>query len=157
MTDTLRKNATKTRGRPFKPGNAGRPKGARNRATLAAANLLDGEAEALTRKAIELALEGDILALRICLDRILPPRRERNVIVNLPSLRSPGDAGEVSAVILDAVSKGEVTLGEAAELAKLIADHVAMLERSEKYKNSASIFPDLSSLLRRRMQSEDDN
>src|SRR5215831_6568815 len=57
MTDTLRKNATNTRGRPFKPGNAGRPKGARNRATVAAEALLDGQAEALTRKAIERALD----------------------------------------------------------------------------------------------------
>jgi uncharacterized protein DUF5681 len=51
--------AAKQRGRPFKPGQSGnpkdRPKGARNRATIAAESLLDGEAEALTRKAIELA------------------------------------------------------------------------------------------------------
>src|SRR5262249_49446834 len=78
MTGTLRKNATNTRGRPFKPGNAGRPKGARNRTTVAAEALLDGQAEALTRKAIERALGGDILALRICLDRILPARRDRS-------------------------------------------------------------------------------
>src|SRR5690348_2496063 len=49
----------KPRGRPFRPGEsgnpAGRPRGARNRTTLAAEQLLDGEAEVLTRKAIELA------------------------------------------------------------------------------------------------------
>jgi len=99
MTDTPRKNATNTRGRPFKPGNAGRPRGARNRATLAAGALLDGEAEALTRKAIELALDGNILALRLCLERIMPPRREHSVMVSLPELHSPRDAGEVSAAI----------------------------------------------------------
>ena len=49
-----------------------RPKGARNRATLAAETLLDGEAEALTRKAVELALAGDTTALRLCLERVLP-------------------------------------------------------------------------------------
>jgi len=70
--------AGKQRGRPFERGvsgnPAGKPKGARHRATLAAEALLDGEAEALTRKAIELALEGNIFALKICLDRILPAR-----------------------------------------------------------------------------------
>jgi hypothetical protein len=30
---------------------------------------LDGQAKALTQKAIELALSGDMMALRICLDR----------------------------------------------------------------------------------------
>ena len=70
--------ARNQRGRPFTKGQsgnpAGKPKGARHRATLAAEALLDGEAEALTRKVIELALEGNIFALKICLDRILPAR-----------------------------------------------------------------------------------
>src|SRR6516162_9210224 len=81
--------ARNQRGRPFTKGQsgnpAGKPKGARHRATLAAEALLDGEAEALTRKVIELALEGNIFALKICLDRILPPRRERDVALNLPT------------------------------------------------------------------------
>lgn len=49
-----RKPLAGTRGKPFEPGNPGRVPGSRNRATLAAAALLDGEAEALTRKAIEM-------------------------------------------------------------------------------------------------------
>jgi len=62
------KTGRKQRGRPFAPGTsgnpAGRPKGARNRATVAAEALLEGEAEALTRKAVELALAGDVTAQR---------------------------------------------------------------------------------------------
>ena len=79
MSHDPRNNGVKTRGRPFATGNPGRPKGARHRVTVAAEALLDGEAEALTRKAIELALAGDTIALRLCLDRIIPPRRERAV------------------------------------------------------------------------------
>ena len=60
-------------GRRFEEGQsgnpAGRPKGARNRTTLAMQALLEGEAESLTRKAIEMAQEGDPVALRMCLDR----------------------------------------------------------------------------------------
>jgi hypothetical protein len=58
---------------------SGRPPGARHKATVAAEALLDGEAEGLTRKALEMALDGDTVALRLCLERILPPRRERPV------------------------------------------------------------------------------
>jgi hypothetical protein len=72
-------------------GNAGRPNGARHRVTLAAEALLDGEGEMLTRKAIELALAGDPTALRLCLDRILPPRRERPITFKLPALHSAAD------------------------------------------------------------------
>ena len=53
----------RVRGRPFakdRSGNpAGRTVGSRNKTTIAAAALLAGEAEALTRKAVELALVGD--------------------------------------------------------------------------------------------------
>ena len=89
MDDKPRNNAPITRGRPFPPGNPGRPKGARHKATQAIQALLDGEGEALTRKAIELALAGDATALRLCMDRILPALRERPVVVELPPLRAP--------------------------------------------------------------------
>ena len=73
----------KQRGRPFEKGTSGnpsgRPRGSRNATTLALEVLLDGQAQALTQKAIDLALTGDIPALRLCLDRILPPRKHRLV------------------------------------------------------------------------------
>lgn len=130
-----RKNASKTPGRgpgrPFQRGNPGRPKGARHHATLAAEALLDGEAEGLTRKAVEMALGGDTTALRLCLDRILPPRRERPINFILPSLRKPADAIDALAAITGAVSTTEITPSEAAELAKLVEAFVRTLEAND--------------------------
>ena len=54
----------------FTDGNAGRPKGSRNKATIAIESLLEGQAEALTQTAISKALDGDSIALRLCMDRI---------------------------------------------------------------------------------------
>ena len=75
------KTAGQQRGRPFQPGQSGnphgRPVGSRHRATLAAEALPDGEAEELTRTAINLTKGGDMAALRLCLERICPPRRDR--------------------------------------------------------------------------------
>ena len=72
--------AGKQRGRPFQKGQSGnpdgRPKGSRNATTIALETLLDGQATALTQKAIDVALTGDMPALRLCLDRILPPRKD---------------------------------------------------------------------------------
>ena len=64
MTHPDRNNGADTATRPARPGtfragNPGRPPGARNKATLAALALLEGEAEAITRRAIELAKAGD--------------------------------------------------------------------------------------------------
>lgn len=102
---------------------AGRPPGSRNRATLAAAALLQEEAESITRKAIELALAGDLGAIRLCLDRLLPPLRERPLRLDLP-LRSPGDADAAILELLDAVRRGDVTASELQALTKLVAAFV---------------------------------
>jgi Family of unknown function (DUF5681) len=69
---------------------AGKPPGARHRATMAAEALLDGEVQALTRKAIERALEGDGVALRLCLERCRRGRADRN------RTRPAGPAAEAS-------------------------------------------------------------
>jgi hypothetical protein len=98
---------------------------------LAAEALFDGEAEGLTRKAIELALAGDAAALRLCLDRILPPRRERPVHFELPPLQSAADAAAAVAAITAAVADGGITPGEAAELAKLVETFVSAVEATE--------------------------
>src|SRR6476659_7242888 len=89
------KTASRGRGRPFPKGQsgnpAGRPRGSTKRATRAAGLLLDGEAAALTRKGVEMALAGDHAALRLCLDRAVAPRRERAVELALPPIRSADD------------------------------------------------------------------
>lgn len=114
---------SKQRGKPFTKGQsgnpAGKPKGVRNRSTLAAEALLDGEAEQLTRKAIELALAGDTVALKLCLERILPPRKDRTVMFSLPALENADQGASITA-ILEAVSEGRITPGEAEMVVKLI-------------------------------------
>jgi hypothetical protein len=122
----------KSRGRPFAPGRSGnptgRPKGARNKATVLAAQMLEGEAEALLRKLVDKALEGDTAALRLCVDRLLPPRRGRLVTFELPKVETANDASAASAAILAACANGELSPSEAAELMGLVAAHVQMLE-----------------------------
>jgi hypothetical protein len=105
--------------------------GARHKATIAAETLLDGEAEAITRKAVEMALAGDSIAMRLCLDRILAPRRERPVTFELPTLQTPADAAQAMASIAGAVAAAEITPSEAAELAKLVEAFVRVLEANE--------------------------
>src|ERR1700737_5297535 len=100
------------RGRPFAKGRsghpAGRPAGARNRKTLAAAVLLEGEAEALTRRAVDLALAGDPTAMRLCIDRILPPCRERTVKFALPPIESAADIAPAMKAVTSALAAGVI-------------------------------------------------
>jgi hypothetical protein len=104
---------------------------ARNAATVLAEQLLDGEAEGLIRKIIQKAKHGDVTALRICIDRILPPRRERPVHFTMPELYSVGDASKAISALMSAVAKGELAASEAAELSKLVETYVRALEATE--------------------------
>jgi Family of unknown function (DUF5681) len=124
----------KARGRPFEPGQSGnpsgRPKGARNKATVQIEALLEDEAEALTRKVIELALGGSIPALRICFERLLPPRRDHGVAFDLPKIESAADAVAASRAVLESCAAGILSPGEAADVMGLIATHLRALKQT---------------------------
>jgi hypothetical protein len=110
---------------------AGRPKGSRNAATLAVEAMLDGEAERLTRKAIDLALAGDTVALKLCIDRIYPARKDRPVAFPLPPITSPRDAADIAAAVAEAVAAGHITPSEAAEIGKVIEIYVKAYQTAE--------------------------
>jgi hypothetical protein len=100
--------------------------------------LLDGEAETITRKAIELAKDGDLPALRLCLDRIAPPRKDRPVLFELPPVSSAADAAKAAAALLEAVAVGDLTPAEASELGKLIEAYITALEATDFAERLAS-------------------
>src|SRR3989454_4271388 len=107
---------------------AGRPRGSRNRATLLMESLLADDAEAIGRKAIEMAKQGDMAAIRLCMDRLSPPRKGEPVAFELPPLDKPADSVAAVAKIAAAVAAGELTPSEAAELAKVIDVYVRAIE-----------------------------
>jgi len=98
-------NGRNTAGK-FVFGNTGRPKGSRNKATIAIESLLEGQAEALTQTAIKKALEGDSVALRLCMDRIAPPPKDAAVTFSMPIMSNVLDAAEAAGSVLRAMSEG---------------------------------------------------
>ena len=121
------------RGRPFAKGRSGNPAGrrfgSRNKATIAALELLANEAEALTRKAVEAALAGDPTAMRLCLERILP--RDRAVKFALPPIKSAADVARAMGAVTAALADGLITPGEAQAIARVVTTFVQMIETSD--------------------------
>jgi len=119
----------------FKPGQSGnpngRPIGVRNKTTMAVEALLDGDAKALTEKALTLAKAGDLQALRICMDRIVPPRRDRPVTFEMPKLETAQDAAAAVSSLLASVAAGDMTPSEASEVSKVIDVYVRAKETGD--------------------------
>src|SRR5215211_1110997 len=126
MTGETQVSATEQAGgkRLWKPGESGnpggRPKGSKHKTTLALEAMLEGEAEAITRKAIELAKGGDLTAIRLCLDRLLPVRRDRHVSFEAPEIRTAKDAADFAGVLLNKTAAG-----------KLVENYVRAIETSD--------------------------
>ena len=117
------------RGRPFAKGNGGRKLGSRNRASLLADALLEGEEEELVRKGIELAKAGDPQMLKFFLDRILS--KERPVKIDLPLIESRRDLTAAYAAIVKAVGAGEITPSEGSAVAGLLASIARFIDDAE--------------------------
>ena len=99
---------------------SGRPPGSRNRATLLMESMLEGQGEELTRKAMEMALAGDITAMRLCLERLLPPRKDRPIHINLPSIENAQQIAVAMAKVAAATGEGEITPCEGETLANIL-------------------------------------
>jgi hypothetical protein len=128
------------RGRLFVKGRSGNPRGrqvgARNKKTLAAAVLLEGEAEALTRKAVELALAGDPTALRLCIERIVPPCRERPVKFTLPPIENAADIAAAMNAVTAALARGIITPGEAERIANVVDTFARAIATTKRRKSA---------------------
>jgi uncharacterized protein DUF5681 len=113
-------SARKARGRPFKPGNPGRPPGSKNKTTQTLEQLAEGQAELLYQKILEQALAGDVSCQRLLLDRIWPPRKAQPINVTMPPINSSQDALAAIASICTALGEGRLTPDETSALSLVV-------------------------------------
>ena len=127
--------AGKQRGRPFRKGRSGNPsgkaKGTRHKATMAVQALLEGEAEALTRKCVDLAKAGDTTALRLCMERLAPAMKSRAVHLSMPSIETAADVLKAQTAAIRAMASGEITPDEAATIAGVIETKRKAIETAD--------------------------
>jgi hypothetical protein len=107
---------------------AGRPPSSRNKTTLAIEALLEGEGESIARKLVELAQKGDLQAMRLCLDRIAPPRKERSIELHTRPVQGPQDLPLTHQDILIEVAEGRMTPGEGETLSNIVSNHLETLD-----------------------------
>jgi hypothetical protein len=110
---------------------AGRPVGARHRATLLAERLMQQDTETIVKTVVEAAKSGDLAAARIVLDRVAPVRRDSPVRFEFQPIETADDASKAMSRLLGAVASGEVTPSEAVEVSRVVDSFVKAFETSE--------------------------
>ena len=132
MSETTDKKQKGGRFRKGESGNPrGRPRGAKHKTTLLLESLIDDEGETIIKKLIALAKKGNLLAIKLVVERLLPAKKDRAVSVALPSIKDAAGLPRLTSAILAAVSEGELTTTEAAALSALVMNHVKTLETAE--------------------------
>lgn len=138
----------RTKAGQFAKGSSGNPKGkpegSRNKVTIAAENVLEEEAEKLSRKAVELAMKGDGTALRLCIERILPVKKERKVKFDLGEVNGVADHPAAQGRIAKAVSNAELAPSEGLALTSMLDAQRRSLETAELAERLARIEESLS-------------
>jgi hypothetical protein len=122
-------SAKKPRGRPFDIGNPGRKPGSKNKATSLANSLTGEQGEELLRKAVEMAMGGNVAMMKFLLDRILP--KERSIHLELPRLVNALASVDAMAEIVDAVSSGSISPREAADVAQIVSAYTRAIDVTE--------------------------
>lgn len=142
MTDVNTDSKTRKphRWKPGESGNPnGKPKGSRHKATQMAQEMIGAESEAVIRKVIEKALDGDVACLRLCLERLAPAMKDRPVNVELPVIHGAEDAVTVMGALLAKVSEGEITPSEAVAMTGIVETYRRTIETSEFEKRIAAL------------------
>jgi hypothetical protein len=127
------------RGRPFQPGNPGRPPGSKNRVTQVLEQLAEGQAEQLFQKVLELAQAGDVSCLRMLLDRLWAPRKSQPINVTMPPINSSQDALAAIGSICTALGEGRLTPDETTALSLVIGRSIQVIELQDFEKRIAAL------------------
>jgi hypothetical protein len=123
MSDGEERVGAKVRGRPFQPGNRygrGRPRGSRNKATGLCQKTLESHAENLAKKCVMMAYQGNTTAMRLCMERVIPARRQPTLRFKLPRTKTIDDLAAASQAVIDGVAGGDLTPAEGQALTEML-------------------------------------
>ena len=119
------------RGTPFQTGNKhgrGRPPGSRNQVASKSQAILEEHAEILMKKCIHMALEGDVTAMRLCVERLTPIRRQRVLRFKMPRVETMAEVDTASQAVVKGVARGQLTPSEGAAFTALLEGRCKMIE-----------------------------
>lgn len=127
------------RGGRYKPGSSGNPNGRPLGSGVAGAvrGMLESRKDELVAKALEMAMDGDGAALRLCMERVCPPLKATDTPVNIEGLE--GSLAQQGRQIIQAAGNGELTPSEASHFLQALAAQSKVTEMDELERRIAAL------------------
>ena len=110
------------RGKPFEPGNTagkGRPPRSLNKKTIFQQEL-EKDGAAIIQKIKQRALKADPMAMRLCMERLVPMAKAPNTRFRLPAVETAANLTEAISAVTEAVAEGELTAQEGELMARIV-------------------------------------
>ncbi|MEA3299137.1 MAG: DUF5681 domain-containing protein [Pseudomonadota bacterium] len=118
----------------FKPGQSGNPKGkpvgAKSRYTEMREALAD-DLPALVERTKAAALEGDMTAMRLLLERTLPPVKAGAAAILLPELEDAATLTDKARAVVSAIGRGDIPPDIGANLMQSLGGLAKLVEVDE--------------------------
>ena len=108
----------------------GRPPGSRNKRT-ALMELMEEHGEAMVKKCQLLALNGDPTALRLCMERLVPPCRASNHQFRLPPMKTVAELMKALPVVAQEVARGRLSAQDGEVISRMIERQRQAIESEE--------------------------
>lgn len=137
-------NAGRNQVGQFVKGASGNPRGKRkgtlHKATRAALALMDGQLEEVTQVLIDKAMSGDMVAVKLVFDKLVPQAKDAplNEPLPLPELTAEGLPRAVE-VIIQSVAVGDLPPGQGQALITMLDGLRKSIELSELEKRIAAL------------------
>jgi hypothetical protein len=101
--------------------------------------MLEEQAEPLTAKLIKLALDGDRVALRLCIDRLAPATSDPSISLPIPKIESAADGSSALAAVVAGVAKGAITPADGVALSQMISSTVSAIAAMDFERRLAAL------------------
>jgi len=107
---------------------AGSPQGSRTKSAVFAEAILEKDCEEIINAVVKAAKAGDSTAMRLCFERLVPLRKGRPTVFDLPPVKTAADVAGAVGELARAMAAGELTTDEASAAASVIEMHRRAIE-----------------------------
>jgi hypothetical protein len=121
------------RGKPFEPGNTagkGRPPRSLNKKTIFQEEL-GKDGAAIIQKIKQRALKADPMAMRLCMERLVPLAKAPDTRFRLPAVGTGANLTEAISAVTEAVAEGEMSAQEGELMARIVESQRRNIEVEE--------------------------